>query len=147
MKWGLPSRWLAITESTNDVARDWALAGSPEGAVVIAARQTRGRGRRAGHPRRLQLGVARRGGRQAGDGDADGGAVAAFPVERGGDACAFGIGRQPLGRPVRPIGQRRRQRGQRGRGQRVHIRPVSLRQFAGKRSGNGNRLGHEGIDL
>ena len=47
MKCGLPSRWLAITESTNDVARDWALAGAPEGAVVIAARQTRGRGRRA----------------------------------------------------------------------------------------------------
>ncbi len=46
MKPGYPYRWFAETESTNDVARDWALAGAPEGAVVVAARQTVGRGRR-----------------------------------------------------------------------------------------------------
>jgi len=46
MKFGYPCRWLAETESTNDVAREWALAGAREGAVVVAARQTRGRGRR-----------------------------------------------------------------------------------------------------
>lgn len=46
MEWGYPRRWLAETASTNDVARDWALAGAPDGALVIAARQTRGRGRR-----------------------------------------------------------------------------------------------------
>ncbi len=46
MKWGYPCRWLAEAESTNDVARRWALDGAPEGAVVVAARQTRGRGRR-----------------------------------------------------------------------------------------------------
>ena len=43
---GYPQRWLAQAESTNDVARDWALAGAPDGALVVAARQTRGRGRR-----------------------------------------------------------------------------------------------------
>lgn len=43
---GLPYRWLAETDSTNNVAREWALAGAPHGAVVVAARQTRGRGRR-----------------------------------------------------------------------------------------------------
>ena len=43
---GIPCRWLAETASTNDVAREWALAGAPEGAVVVAGRQTRGRGRR-----------------------------------------------------------------------------------------------------
>jgi BirA family transcriptional regulator, biotin operon repressor / biotin---[acetyl-CoA-carboxylase] ligase len=47
MQWGFPRRWLAETESTNDVAREWALCGAPEGAVVTAALQTRGRGRRA----------------------------------------------------------------------------------------------------
>ena len=46
MDWGYPRRWLAETASTNDVAREWALAGAPDGAVVAAARQTRGRGRR-----------------------------------------------------------------------------------------------------
>ena len=46
MERGYPRRWLAETASTNDVARDWALAGAPDGAVVVAARQTRGRGRR-----------------------------------------------------------------------------------------------------
>ena len=47
MQWGYPRRWLAETGSTNDVAREWAIAGAPEGAVVVAARQTHGRGRRA----------------------------------------------------------------------------------------------------
>lgn len=47
MKFGIPFRWLAETDSTNDIARDWAIGGAPEGAVVAAARQTRGRGRRA----------------------------------------------------------------------------------------------------
>lgn len=47
MNLGIPYRWLAETPSTNDVAREWALAGAPAGAVVAAARQTRGRGRRA----------------------------------------------------------------------------------------------------
>ena len=47
MPWGLPCRWLAETESTNDIARDWALQGAPEGSLVTAGRQTRGRGRRA----------------------------------------------------------------------------------------------------
>ena len=46
MMFGIPSRWFAETASTNDVARDWALAGAPDGALVAAARQTRGRGRR-----------------------------------------------------------------------------------------------------
>ena len=46
MEWGYPRRWLAETASTNDVAREWALAGAPDGARVVAARQTRGRGRR-----------------------------------------------------------------------------------------------------
>ncbi len=43
---GYPCRWLAETASTNDVARDWALAGAPDGALVVAGRQTRGKGRR-----------------------------------------------------------------------------------------------------
>ncbi len=47
MAWGYPRRWLAETGSTNDAAREWALAGAPAGAVVTANRQTRGRGRRA----------------------------------------------------------------------------------------------------
>ena len=46
VKNGYPCRWLAETESTNDIAREWAMAGAPEGAAVVAARQTRGRGRR-----------------------------------------------------------------------------------------------------
>ena len=46
MEWGYPRRWFAETASTNDAARDWALAGAPDGALVAAARQTRGRGRR-----------------------------------------------------------------------------------------------------
>ena len=43
---GYPRRWLAEVGSTNDVAREWALAGAPAGAVVVAWRQTSGRGRR-----------------------------------------------------------------------------------------------------
>ncbi|NCD22684.1 MAG: biotin--[acetyl-CoA-carboxylase] ligase [Spartobacteria bacterium] len=46
MEWGYPRRWLAETASTNDVAREWALGGAPDGALVVAARQIRGRGRR-----------------------------------------------------------------------------------------------------
>ena len=46
MEWGYPRRWLAETASTNDVAREWALAGAPAGTFATAARQTRGRGRR-----------------------------------------------------------------------------------------------------
>ena len=46
MEWGYPRRWLAETGSTNDVAREWALAGAPDGSLVTTARQTRGRGRR-----------------------------------------------------------------------------------------------------
>ena len=46
MEWGYPRRWLAETASTNDVAREWAGAGAPDGALVVAARQIQGRGRR-----------------------------------------------------------------------------------------------------
>ena len=46
MPFGIPYRWLAEAGSTNDVAREWAISGAPEGALVVAARQTRGRGRR-----------------------------------------------------------------------------------------------------
>jgi len=46
MLWGFPCRWLAETTSTNDVAREWALNGAPDGSVVTARHQTRGRGRR-----------------------------------------------------------------------------------------------------
>jgi len=46
MQWGVPCRWLLETASTNDVAREWALAGAPDGAVVTACHQTQGRGRR-----------------------------------------------------------------------------------------------------
>ena len=45
-QFGFPQRWLAETASTNDVAREWALAGAPDGAVVVADKQTHGRGRR-----------------------------------------------------------------------------------------------------
>ena len=43
---GIPYRWLATAGSTNDAAREWALAGAPHGAVVTTRHQTRGRGRR-----------------------------------------------------------------------------------------------------
>jgi len=46
MPWGFPCRWLAETASTNDVAREWAISGAPDGAVVTARRQIKGRGRR-----------------------------------------------------------------------------------------------------
>lgn len=42
---GRPLRFADEVPSTNDVALDWALAGAPEGATVIASTQTRGRGR------------------------------------------------------------------------------------------------------
>ena len=35
IRFGLPYRWLAETGSTNDVARDWARAGAPAGALVV----------------------------------------------------------------------------------------------------------------
>ena len=43
---GYPRRWLAETGSTNDVAREWALSGAPDGAMVVAGCQASGRGRR-----------------------------------------------------------------------------------------------------
>lgn len=43
---GAEVRWLASTPSTNDAARDWLDRGGPDGLVVIAGRQTAGRGRR-----------------------------------------------------------------------------------------------------
>lgn len=45
-RFGIPLVWIEEAESTNDVARELADAGVPEGAVVVARRQTRGRGRR-----------------------------------------------------------------------------------------------------
>lgn len=42
---GVPLVWIEEAESTNDVARALAAAGVSEGAVVVACRQTRGRGR------------------------------------------------------------------------------------------------------
>lgn len=44
-RFGVPLVRLAVAESTNDVARLLASAGAREGAVVLAGRQTRGRGR------------------------------------------------------------------------------------------------------
>lgn len=41
-----PVRWLEEVDSTNRLARAWALEGAPEGALVVARRQTAGRGRR-----------------------------------------------------------------------------------------------------
>ena len=38
-------RWLEDTGSSNDVAHEWARAGAPHGAVVVAESQSRGRGR------------------------------------------------------------------------------------------------------
>ena len=37
MPYGIPWRWLAETESTNDVAREWALLGAPGGAWIGVA--------------------------------------------------------------------------------------------------------------
>jgi BirA family biotin operon repressor/biotin-[acetyl-CoA-carboxylase] ligase len=42
---GLPRRHLAVTESTNEVARRLAISGAPSGTVVTAGYQTAGRGR------------------------------------------------------------------------------------------------------
>ena len=41
-----PFKYFDRVESTNDIAKDWLAAGAPEGAVVIANEQTRGRGRK-----------------------------------------------------------------------------------------------------
>ena len=43
---GLPRRHFRVTDSTNERARDLALAGAPSGTVVTAEEQTSGRGRR-----------------------------------------------------------------------------------------------------
>ncbi|MBA2426395.1 MAG: biotin--[acetyl-CoA-carboxylase] ligase [Actinobacteria bacterium] len=45
-RFGRPLRSFESVGSTNDVALDWAAAGAPEGAVVVADHQTSGRGRR-----------------------------------------------------------------------------------------------------
>ena len=63
--WGRRLRLLAVVGSTNDEAARWAAAGAPEGAVVVADHQTRGRGRRgrswASRPgRSVQLSVVLR---------------------------------------------------------------------------------------
>jgi BirA family biotin operon repressor/biotin-[acetyl-CoA-carboxylase] ligase len=42
---GTPRLHLAVTSSTNDRAREAAMAGAPDGALVTAAQQTAGRGR------------------------------------------------------------------------------------------------------
>jgi BirA family biotin operon repressor/biotin-[acetyl-CoA-carboxylase] ligase len=46
---GQPLFWFATVGSTNDVLKEKAQAGGPEGCTVIADRQTRGRGRRGKH--------------------------------------------------------------------------------------------------
>ena len=38
-------RYLSVVSSTNDVAREWAVAGAPDWALVVADAQTAGRGR------------------------------------------------------------------------------------------------------
>lgn len=43
---GQPFRFLEETASTQEVLREWALEGAPEGALVATNLQTRGRGRR-----------------------------------------------------------------------------------------------------
>jgi len=43
--WGAEVKFLEETDSTNRVAREWAQAGAPEGALVVADYQTAGRGR------------------------------------------------------------------------------------------------------
>ena len=45
-RFGHPLRVVDCTDSTNTLARRWAAQGAPEGACVIADRQTAGRGRR-----------------------------------------------------------------------------------------------------
>ena len=54
---GLPLHVLASVGSTNDVAVDLALAGAPEGTLVVADSQTRGRGR-SGRPWQTRAGTA-----------------------------------------------------------------------------------------
>lgn len=44
--WGRVARFAASVTSTNDEALDWAAAGAPEGALVVAEHQSAGRGRR-----------------------------------------------------------------------------------------------------
>ncbi|MCR4391542.1 MAG: biotin--[acetyl-CoA-carboxylase] ligase [Candidatus Acetothermia bacterium] len=44
-RFGRPYRYLGVVGSTQDALRQWARAGAPEGAVVLAERQTAGRGR------------------------------------------------------------------------------------------------------
>jgi len=44
-RFGIPMVWISEVESTNDVARWMAAFGVPEGGVVVAERQMRGRGR------------------------------------------------------------------------------------------------------
>ena len=45
-RFGRLLRAVGETDSTNRLAREWAAAGAPEGAAVVADRQTAGRGRR-----------------------------------------------------------------------------------------------------
>lgn len=52
---GQPRRHLNECGSTNDMAREWALAGAPSGALVTADFQTRGRGQR-GHSWQAEAG-------------------------------------------------------------------------------------------
>jgi BirA family transcriptional regulator, biotin operon repressor / biotin---[acetyl-CoA-carboxylase] ligase len=67
--WGRPLRVFAEVGSTQDEALEWARSGAPEGALVVADRQTAGRGR-AGRPwlsppgRSLYLSLVLRPGRQ-----------------------------------------------------------------------------------
>jgi BirA family biotin operon repressor/biotin-[acetyl-CoA-carboxylase] ligase len=43
---GIEVRWYPLVDSTNDVARLWAVDGAADGSVVVADEQTAGRGRR-----------------------------------------------------------------------------------------------------
>lgn len=43
---GIEVRWYPLVDSTNDVARLWAVEGAASGSVVVADEQTAGRGRR-----------------------------------------------------------------------------------------------------
>jgi BirA family transcriptional regulator, biotin operon repressor / biotin---[acetyl-CoA-carboxylase] ligase len=45
-RFGRPLRYLDVTDSTNEQALGWLTEGAPEGALVVADRQTAGRGRR-----------------------------------------------------------------------------------------------------
>jgi BirA family biotin operon repressor/biotin-[acetyl-CoA-carboxylase] ligase len=48
LRWPAPIEWLEVVRSTNDLLKEKARAGAPEWSVVVADRQTAGRGR-AGH--------------------------------------------------------------------------------------------------